>query len=155
MDRRTASVYPESGCKDVTDSPAALAALGKARRVDALARGRHGRDAVVIAVADGRVIVVAVGFFSDMGHAARQTSPVRLDLPVEAVRFRAVPTVVLESSTGRFDISDVGERALAGLSRAFDLPHGETHPVPARVGPAGRRYGRGPAARGEPHPGRR
>ncbi|MBW6434989.1 restriction endonuclease [Actinoplanes hulinensis] len=105
----------------MTDSPAVLAALGKAQRVDALARGRHGRDAVVIAVADGRVLVVAVGFFSDMGHAARQTSPVRLDLPVAAVRFSAVPTVVLESPTERFDISDVRERALAGLSRAFAM----------------------------------
>ncbi|MBO3742712.1 restriction endonuclease [Actinoplanes flavus] len=103
----------------MTDSPAVLAALGRAERVDALARGRHGRDAVVVAVADGRVIVVAVGFFSDMGHAARQTSPVRLDQPVEAVRFSAVPTVVLETLTERFDISDVRDRARTRLSRAF------------------------------------
>lgn len=131
-------MYPDSGCKDVTDSPAVLAALGKARRVNALARGRHGRDAVVIAVADGRVIVVAVGFFSDMGHAARQTSPVRLDQPVEAVRFSAGPTVVLESRTGRFDISDVRERALAGLSRAFAVAEdpivGEWRPAESPAG---------------------
>jgi hypothetical protein len=134
MDARTAGLFPDSGCKNATDSPTVLAALGTAKRVDALARGRHGTGAVVIAVADARVIVVAVGFFSDMGHTARQTSPVLLDVPVAAVGFSVGQTVVLDAPTERFEISGVRDPALLRLSKALAAASGFTTPGSAASG---------------------
>lgn len=83
---------------------------------------------VVVAVAGARVIVVAVGLFSDMGHAARQTSPVLIDMPVAAVGFSVGQTVVLEGPTERFDISGIQDRALLRLAQALAAPPGFIEP---------------------------
>jgi hypothetical protein len=125
VDPRTAPLFLESGCKD-SDSHSIWEALGPARAVTALARGRQGSDPVAIVVADDRFRLVSVGFRANMGNAFRGTGNVRLDAPIGSVALTVKrqrqgtvihEVLLLQASGEQFSIQDVSPRALERLQQ--------------------------------------
>ncbi|GAA1843445.1 restriction endonuclease [Asanoa iriomotensis] len=126
-DPRTAPLFVESGCKD-SESHYVLEAIGHAKSVTALARGRQRTDPVALVVADGWVHVVSVGFRANMGHAFRGTGPVQLKASVETLTLAVDPTpagayqsLLLHSRQEVFRIQQVPALAAGRLRRALSL----------------------------------
>ncbi|MBQ1041454.1 restriction endonuclease [Micromonospora sp. C72] len=125
LDPRTAPLFAESGCKE-SDSQYVLEAIGQAKSVTALARGRQGTDPVAVVVADGRMQVVSVGLRANLGHAFHGTGPVRLKAPIESLTLAvdqtpagAYQSLLLHAAQGEFHIQQVPARAAERLQRAL------------------------------------
>lgn len=120
-DPRTAPLFSESGCKDIRDSQLVLDAIGSAKQVAALARGRHGGVAVAVVVADGRMLLLPVGLFAG-------ASSLRVDCPAVSVTLTTRrprlgrpghTTILLRTPAAKFDIEDVPDGAVARLLQAL------------------------------------